>query len=104
VTTVEQAIFAWVVVFTLPKLLIVPTIHALRRALADTARQDEIDRLWLAKHQPGSDGGGEGWRHRRRRPPHPPPRRPRGSSSTRRDPRLVRRGRHREVSRAGGRR
>jgi hypothetical protein len=104
VSTAEKALVAWGLVFTVPKLLLLPTLRVLLRAMADTARQDEIDADWLSAQEPrGDGGGGQVWRWRRR-PPHPTRPRPGARCSARTEITPQKPSRHREVARAVGRR
>ncbi len=84
----------WVLVFTVPKLFIVPAVKWMLDALRATERQDEIDRAWLeeeAERRRGRDGGWGGGRRTRvpddgrpNRPRRPHrPRRPGGGTARR---------------------
>lgn len=91
----EYWLIEWVMVFTVPKLAIIPTVKWLLDAIRATERQDEIDREWLAeldeqqrRRESGSGGSWGGGRRRHvrddRRPRAPRrPRRPGGGTALR---------------------
>ncbi len=77
----------WVLIFTVPKLLVIPLVKWMWDAMKASDRQDEADALWLAERERarGDDGGGSHV-HRPVRPrPERPwrPRRPGGTGPVR---------------------
>jgi hypothetical protein len=92
----------WVLIFTVPKLIIIPLVKWMWDAMKATARQDELDAQWLQDYEGmhgwgGDDGNGGGSVVRRQfhpsRNPRLRPRRPGGLGPGRHARRARRRGR-----------
>jgi hypothetical protein len=69
VSLVAEIVVGWIVIFTLPKLALIPVFRALWRAMKASERQDELDAAWLADQR---GDGGPPLRFRPRRPRRPP--------------------------------
>ncbi len=72
----EELVVGWILMFTVPKLVIVPIFHEMWKAMKKTDEQDEIDAVWLAEYEAQRKGGGGGGNDpvpafHRRRPPRP---------------------------------
>lgn len=74
----QEFVVGWILMFTVPKLVIVPIFAGMWRAMKKTDEQDVIDAIWLAEYeaQRDGDGGGGGGNdtvpaYRRRRPTRP---------------------------------
>lgn len=72
----QEFVVGWILMFVVPKLVIVPIFGGMWRAMRNTDEQDRIDEVWLAEYeaQRGSGGGGGNDpvpAYRRRRPPRP---------------------------------
>jgi hypothetical protein len=70
----REFVVGWVLIFLVPKLIIVPVFAGMWRAMKNTDEQDRLDAIWLAEYeaQRGNGGGGDAVpAYRRRRPPRP---------------------------------
>jgi hypothetical protein len=56
----EELVIGWILMFVVPKLVIVPIFGGMWRAMKKTDEQDAIDAVWLAEYkaQRGKGGGG----------------------------------------------
>jgi hypothetical protein len=53
----QEIIFGWVVVFTGPKLIVIPVWRWMWKSMKETERLDALDRAWLAEHGYGNGDG-----------------------------------------------
>jgi hypothetical protein len=73
----RELLVGWVLIFILPKLVIVPIFGGMWRAMKKTDEQDRIDAIWLAEYEAQRGNGGGGGNdpvpaYRKRRPPRSP--------------------------------
>lgn len=52
----------WILLFTLPKLFVIPVVKWMLDAVRETTKQEAIDAEWLAEYEAarGGTGGGDG--------------------------------------------
>ena len=71
----EELVVGWILMFVVPKLVIVPIFGGMWKAMKKTDEQDAIDAVWLAEYEAQRRGGGGGNdpvpSFRRRRPQRP---------------------------------
>ena len=70
----REFVFGWILIFALPKLVIVPIFGGMWRAMKKTDEQDLIDAVWLAEYEAQRRNGGGGdpvVAYRKPRPPRP---------------------------------
>jgi hypothetical protein len=77
----QEIVFGWLIVFMGPKLLVIPVWRGMWKAMKETERLDEADRVWLEAQRHGNGGEFEPVPARFR--PRTP-RRPRGPDQARR--------------------
>jgi hypothetical protein len=68
----RDLLIGWVLLFLLPKMLVIPVFLGMWRSMRATEELDELDRAWLEVPQPDPDGdGGSVHPWSLRRPPRP---------------------------------